>query len=308
MELNKEIKRFFSSSNINIQLILVNIAVFVLVKIVYLFLFLFNSQTFTSADFIMYLAVPAGFKQLLFKFWTPITYMFLHESFWHILGNMLWLFFLGNVFLLFIDKKKFFATYILGGLSGAALYILAYNIFPVFSDSKYYAIALGASASVTAIVIAISTFQPDFNIRPFGLFNLKLKWLAIFFVLYDLLSITDGNAGGHIAHIGGAIFGFYFSTQLSKGKDVTKGFNRLIDNFVTFFSGNKKPKMKEEYNKNRKKKQNNSSDIPKSDYEYNKAKADEQNEVDRILDKISKYGYDSLSSKEKDFLFKFSKK
>ncbi len=310
MEIKQEIKSFVKNGNIHIKLILANVGVFIFVKLVYLFLFLFNIQTFTSADFIEFLAVPASLKQLLFRAWTPITYMFLHEGFWHLAGNMLWLFFLGNVFLLFIDKKKFFATYILGGLSGAALYILAYNIFPVFNESKYFAVALGASASVTAIVIAISTYQPNFTIRPFGIFNLKLKWLALFFILYDLLSISGDNPGGHIAHLGGALFGIYFSSRLSKGKDITRGFNRMIDNIVSFFSGRKIPKMKVEYSKTKKNKktQSQNDNIPKSDYEYNKAKADEQNEIDRILDKISKFGYDALSAKEKEFLFKFSNK
>jgi membrane associated rhomboid family serine protease len=310
MEIGQEIKKFLKNSNLHIKLIIANVIVFISVNLVFLILYLLNVENFTSQDFISWLAVPAGFKQLLFRFWTPVTYMFLHEGFWHILGNMLWLYFLGTIFLFFIDQKKLFAVYILGGLSGAALYILAYNVFPVFKEVREYSVALGASASVSAIVIAISTYQPNYEIRPFGIFTLKLKWLAIIFVLVDLISIPKGNAGGHIAHLGGALYGFYFAMQLSKGRDVTKSFNKVIDICVSLFSGNKNPKMKVEYNSKKEnfKYETTSSNIPKSDSEYNKTKSDEQNEIDRILDKISKFGYDSLSSKEKEFLFKFSNK
>jgi len=273
-------------------------------------LYLFKIESFTSTDFITWLAVPADLNSLLFKLWTPVTYMFLHEDFWHIIGNMLWLFFLGRIFLLFIDQKKLFGVYIIGGLSGAVLYILAYNVFPAFSEAKYAAVALGASASVTAIVFAISSYKPNYEIRPFGLFTMKIKWLIVLFILQDLIGIPKGNAGGHIAHLGGAAFGYFFALQLSKGKDITKGFNNFIDKVVTLFSGNRKSNMKIAYSRKKDffSTENTTTQKPKSDMEFNKTKSDEQNEIDRILDKISKSGYDSLSSKEKDFLFKFSKK
>jgi len=310
MEIGYQFKKFYSSSNLHIKLIIVNTAVFILVNLVALILYLLNVESFTSEQFISWLAVPASPKTLLFRFWTPLTYMFLHEGFWHILGNMLWLYFMGMIFLFFIDQKKLFAVYILGGLCGAALYFIAYNIFPVFKEVRDYSIALGASASVSAIVIAISVFKPDYEIRPFGVFTLKLKWLAVIFVISDLISIPNGNAGGHIAHLGGALFGFIFAYQLNKGKDITKGFNSFIDSVVSFFSGSKKAKMTVTYNRKNEQFNNTStsSNVPKSDMDFNKAKSDEQSEVDRILDKISKYGYDSLSQKDKDFLFRFSNK
>jgi len=302
------IKNFVGKNDMHVKLISANVAVFLFVKIVQVFLYLFNIESFDIDNFLNYLAVPATFTKLLYRFWTPITYMFLHQEFWHILGNMLWLFFLGKIFLMFIDRKKMFGVYILGGLSGAILYILAFNIFPVFDEVKYYSMALGASASVTAIVIAICAFQPNYIILPFNLFQLKIKWLIPIFVLTDIVSIPNGNAGGHIAHLGGAIFGFLFAINLVNGKDITRFFNKFIDNIIPFFNRNKKPVMKVTYNV---KKQTINPDIytkPKSDLEYNRAKVNEQTEMDRILDKISKSGYESLTQTEKDFLNKFSDK
>lgn len=304
MDIISEIKKIFKK-DILAQLIIINLAVYVAIKIISVFLFLFASGFSIDSFMVEWFAVPSGLKKLLFRFWTPVTYNFLHVDFWHILGNMLWLFFLGRVFLMFIDQKKFFANYILGGLSGAALYILAFNIFPVFSDAAANSIpALGASASVTAIVIGIAVYKPDYSINFFGILPIKLKWIAVFFIIYDLISIPGNNAGGHIAHLGGAGFGLFFALQLKKGQDITKGFNKFMDNVVSFFKS--EPKMKVTYKKENFKQRKN--EVPKSDLEYNKAKSDKQAEVDRILDKISKHGYDSLSKKEKEFLFRISGK
>ena len=282
--------------NIVLILIIINAAIFIIVNLIGLI----GGKEFLQT-LVDWLAVPSSLKKLLLRFWTPFTYMFLHESFWHIGANMLWLFFLGKIFIEFIEEKNLLAVYLLGGLSGAALYILIFNVFNNFFNIN--SLALGASASISAIVIAICVYKPNFTIRPFAFFNLKLKWLAIIFVAIDVLSIFGQNAGGHIAHLGGAAFGLFFGYQLKKGTDVTAWLTKIFDYFRSDIKiqqkteplFKQKPKMDVNFN----------SSVPKSDYDYNKMTADRQEEMDRILDKISKSGYNSLSNKEKDFLFSF---
>jgi len=157
-----------------------------------------------------WLALPADFGQLILKPWSIITYMFLHEGFLHIAFNMLILYFGGQIFLQFLDAKKLIGTYILGGISGGLLFILTFNIFPVFNEIVSGALALGASASVMAVLIAIAAYVPNYTVRLMLLGNVKLKYIALFYVIMDIISIPQGNAGGHIAHLGGAFFGFYF--------------------------------------------------------------------------------------------------
>ena len=161
--------------------------------------------------------------------------MFLHSSFLHILLNLLWLFWFGKIFLEYLDQKKLLSVYLLGGLAGGALFILSYNVFPVFKENLAISIALGASAAVMAIVMTISFYVPDYSIRLLFLGNLKLKYLAIAVIVIDIMSIQGGNAGGHIAHLGGAIFGIIYASQIRKGKDISKGFNRFMDWLFSFF-------------------------------------------------------------------------
>lgn len=297
MDISQEIKQSFKSGSMLTKLIYINIAVFLFVNLCYLIDFLFKVEIFSNI--VIWLAVPAKLSELLFKPWSPVTYMFLHEDFWHILGNLLWLFFLGRVFLMFLQEKQLLSVYLLGGLAGAALYILTFNIFPVFRDVLDRSIALGASASVTAVIIAIAVYKPNFSLYFFGLFRIQLKYIAIFYVVYDFVSILQGNAGGHIAHLGGAIYGYFFIRYYSEGKNIAKGFDRFMDKLFTYF----KPGSKSKRNIKVTYRQQNP---PVSDYEYNARKQSEQERVDRILEKIKKSGYDSLTKEEKEFLFRVS--
>jgi membrane associated rhomboid family serine protease len=297
MELIEEIKRMFRNGNIIIKLIFINVAVFVVINILGLFSFLFGLSG--SDGIIRWLAVPADLHVLLYRPWTLFTYMFLHQGFLHILFNMLWLFWFGKIFLEFLNPKQMLSVYLLGGISGAALYILAFNVFPVFKPMLPVSVALGASASVYAIVVAISAFVPEYSIGLMFIGRVKIKWVATFVILLDVLSIADGNAGGHIAHIGGALFGYLFAVQIKKQADITRGFTNFIDGLTEWFKP--KPKMRVTENKFKAKK-------PTTDREYNQQKAASQEEIDKILEKISKTGYDSLSKKEKETLFKFSNK
>ena len=297
-----DIKTFFKSSMVN-RLLVINVAVYLLISIAGIFTFLFGYVGLAESVGNNILALPAAPGKLLWRFWTPITYMFTHFGFWHLLGNMLWLYFMGQMFLMVFDNKQLFGTYILGGLSGALLYILCYNVFPVFSQAVTASTCVGASAAVTAIVIAICVMRPNMEIRIFGIIPMTLKWLGILYVVFDVLQITGDNSGGHIAHLGGAIFGALFAWQYSNGKDLTKGFNNLMDKIVTLLpsanQSGKKRKMRVVYNDT-----NHSA----SNSDFNRTSAENQHRMDEILDKISQSGYQSLTKEEKEFLFKMGRK
>ena len=290
MGIADELKQSFKSGNTLIKLLYINIAVFLAVKIIGVIFFLLSAeQTFSIAN---WLAVPADFSNLILKPWTIFTYMFLHVDFFHILFNMLWLYWFGVLFLSYFDEKKLLSLYLTGGLAGAALYILAFNIFPAFSEVLPVSFALGASASVIAIVIAVSVYAPDHTIHLLFLGPVKLKYIALVTIAIDVLSIASSNAGGHIAHLGGALYGYLFVQQYKKGKNINKGFDRFMDKLFSLFKP--KPKFKVTYKR------------PMTDIEYNKEKIKKQKDVDQILDKIAKSGYDSLTKKEKEILFKNS--
>lgn len=290
--ITEEIKDSFRNGSIITKFIYLNIGVFLAVKIAQIFLYLFKAP-FGTLDLLKWFAVSADLNVLILKPWTVVTYMFLHENFIHILFNLLWFYWFGKIFLEYFGQKKLSGVYILGGLSGAALYILSFNIFPVFSTVLQNSLALGASASIMAIVIAVAFYVPDHTVHMLFFGRVKIKYLAIGVFLLTSVFDFSTNTGGKIAHIGGALLGFLFTYQYRKGKDITKGINRLTDNIVSFFKPKKK--MKVTYKR------------PKTDMDWNREKAEKQKEVDQILDKISKGGYDSLTKKEKEILFKMGK-
>ena len=294
MNLIEEIKASFKKGSSLTKLIYINLGVFMLIKILQVFLFLLNIQQ-ANFEIINWLAVPAYLPDLATRFWTPITYMFLHEGFIHILFNMLWLFWFGTIFLEYFDQKKLITVYLLGGLSGAFLYIFSFNVFPVFSDVLNRSIALGASASVMAIVIAVAAYVPNYVVRLVLIGPVKIKYIAIAALVFTSILDFSANTGGKIAHLGGALLGFLYVTQYKKGKDIGKWFDRIMDSVFSLFKP--RTKMKVTYKK-----------PPKDDKEYNHYKAQQQEEINNILDKISKGGYDSLSKKEKEILFKMSDK
>ena len=293
------------------KLIAANIVVYLLVQVATLIFFLMASPIDVEAVVYEYLAVPADLSTLANRFCTPITYMFLQTSFMHLLGNMLWLFFLGAVFLDMFDGRKMLAVYILGGLSGALFYIAAYNLFPAFSSVLPLSYAMGASAAVSAIVIAVCVYKPHEKLYFFGIFPFEVKWLGIIYVVMDIVSIVQSNAGGHISHIGGAVFGATFALCLKNGKDITQWFCSLTDTVVSWFGNSessKRPKMKVTYSSKDSSNVEYTEATTVSDEEFNRRKHDENEKIDRILEKISKSGYDNLTKEEKEFLFRASRK
>jgi len=296
MNIGDEIKRAFSNGTSLTKLILINLAVFLVVKLVNVFLFLFLEAG--SEDFLINsLALPADLSALAKKPWTAISYMFLHNGLFHILFNMLWLYWFGRIFLEYLDQKKLLSVYVIGGLAGGAFYILCYNLFPAFAPAVPQSIALGASAAVLAVVVTIAFYAPDYKITLMFVGAVKIKHIALVSIVIDILSIQSDNAGGHLAHLGGAMFGLAYAWQIRKGKDMTAGFSRFMDKLFSIFKP--RPKLRVKY-----KRPSNSE----TDLEFNTRKVDEQKEIDRILEKISKSGYSALTKEEKELLFKSSKK
>lgn len=285
-----QFKYFFKQKTILVQLIKINVLVWLFIAFLSLFSFLLQLEI--STNVIDWLALPSSFTTLLTRPWTIITYMFLHQDFFHILFNMLMLFFGGFLFTQYIGSKKLLQTYLLGGLFGGVFFMASYNIFPAFNQLVSHSFALGASASVIAVVIAIATFKPDLEVQLMFLGNVKLKYIAVFLLLLDLVSIEKGNPGGHIAHLGGAFYGALMALNL-KYK-----YLKLPD-FILKNPFHRKPKMKFYKNEN--------PSRPVSDEEFNRQKVEKQKHIDIILDKISKSGYETLTKEEKEFLFKSSK-
>lgn len=290
-----KLKHKYKHGSVLMRFIYINLAFFVVIKVISLFTTLFNIYSF---DLITILGVPSGINMLLNRIWTLFTYMFVHEQILHILFNMLWLYWFGKIFLQYFTGRVFGSLYVLGGLGGALLYILAFNYIPYFA-SMDRSWMIGASASVMAIVMGAAFYRPDVRLNLFLIGPIKIVYIAIAAFIIDFLSLGNGiNEGGHVAHIGGAIIGYLFAMQYKNGKDITAWVGKLIDWFVNLTKPrkSKKSKMKVKYQRN------------ETDMEYNERKNNEQNEIDAILDKLKTSGYNGLSSDEKRKLFDASKK
>ena len=279
----------FKQSEMLNKLIYINLGVFVVVKAVDIVIMMLGLQE--ANPVVGFLAAYSDLHDLLRHPWGVVTYMFLHQGFLHILFNLLWLFWFGRIFSEYFTGRQLVNVYICGGLAGALLYILSFNVFPIFDG--VHSMAIGASAAVYAIVLATAVYVPNYTVYVMFLGQVRIKWIAVFCVISDLAMLESGNAGGHIAHIGGAIFGACYTLALRRGTDIAGWVGRLTDGFTGLFK--RKPKMKVSYKR------------PESDYDYNARKHDEQKEIDAILDKIAKSGYNGLSEDEKRTLFRNSR-
>lgn len=293
----EDLKKFFRQSNILPRLIIINVGVWMLIQIAIVICLIFDCRLYMD-DFLNYLMVPSDPQMVLQRPWTLFTYMFVHVDFFHILFNMLWLFWFGKIFLQYLNSRQFLVTYILGGLAGGGLFILAFNTLPMFANEVSGAKALGASASVMAIVTAISFYVPNYSIRLFFVGNVKIFYLAIALFFLDFMGISKENAGGSIAHIGGALYGLLFIYSLKRGFDFSDIFKKK----------NLAKKKRPTFTRRQKAKGKSKNARPKTDDDYNKEKAANQKKIDAILDKISRSGYDSLTKQEKELLFNSSNK
>ena len=290
MDILSDIKRTFKHGSVLTRLIYINLGVFLLVQIVGVVFYL-TGKTNILPDL---LSVPSNIPEILKRPWTPVTYMFLHTGFIHLLFNILGLYWFGKLFLYRLEGSKLLSVYLLGGISGAVFYVVSYNLFPVFESVN--GLLLGASASVFAILVAIAFYDPNNEIHLSFIGSFQLKYIALFYVLLSVIGISATNPGGNIAHLGGAFWGWFYIFQLRKGKDMGAGLVKYLDKIADSIQNLFKPKnnLKVTFKQ----------PPPRDDYEYNRLKKMEQEEVNRILEKIGNKGYDSLSKSEKELLFK----
>lgn len=284
MSIIQKLQNKFKYANIVEKIISINVAVFVLI-------FIFNTLGFlfkANGSIVDWFILPATFEGFISKPWSIITYGFVHVDFIHILMNLISLYFIGNLFVNYFTPKQFISFYILGTLFGGIVFLLSYNFFPAFSNDVSNSVLLGASAGVSAIFIGLATYIPNYQFKIPLLGFIKIWHLAAIWVALDVIQIPVGNAGGRLAHIGGALFGFLYVSQASNVKI------DIWSKISSFFTSKKKP-LKTVYKskKTTTKKQTNTT--------Y------KQQKINVILDKISKSGYDTLSQEEKDFLFKQGK-
>lgn len=283
----------FKQANVMMKLIVINVALFLVIRVI-----AFLMQV-PPESLVGWLVLPEAPLDFGLQPWSFITYSFLHFGFWHIFWNMLVLYWFGQYLLNLFTAKRFLTIYLLGAISGGLLYVLAYNIFPAFAWTSSYLI--GASGAVRAIMIFIAAYSPNSQARIF-MFNIKLWHIGAFVVLTDIFQLTSGNnAGGMLAHLGGAAFGYVYARQLVGGRDIGIWFERIMDSTANLFKSRKEKPFKKVH-RNRATPAGNIRSTKTDDKDVH------QRKVDAILDKIGKSGYDSLSKAEKDFLFKAGKK
>jgi len=284
-----EIKESFKEGSALTRLIYINLGIFLAIRIINVFYFL-SGEPFTILD---WLALPADFESLASRPWTLLTYMFLHFDFLHILFNLLWLFWMGQIFLGYFDQRKLVTIYLLGGIAGGLVYVAGFNSFPVFAEVVTDSRLLGASASVIAIVMMLAVSAPNHTLNLVFIGEVKMKFIALISLLLYIIGISSTNAGGNLAHLGGAFAGVIYALQLQRQVKSGKESTGILSGFGSLFVA--KPKVKVSYKR------------PANEIDYNRQKNQEKEHMNQILEKISKSGYDSLTKEEKEFLFRMGK-
>jgi len=302
MSICNDILSRYRASNALMRLVLVNVGVFLVVRLLALVLYFGGVD---SASVLTWIEVPSDAQQLLYRPWTVLTYMIAHYDVLHLLFNMLWMYWLGRLFLDYFNSKQLVALYVLGGLGGALVYVLGYALLPVFAGKAAYLI--GASASVLALVIAMAVYAPDYRIGLLFIGQVSLKWVAIAVVVLLVLGSDPTQMGAQLAHLGGGLVGFVFAWQMRRGHDITAWLNRLIDAMAVMFS--KKPRGS---------RRGVGGPVGGKAYHYQEADkraekssstdAPTEAEIDVILDKLKRSGYAALTEKEKATLFRASGK
>ena len=282
MNFINDIKLRYKSGNIVEKLIYINFAIFLFTLFISVFKDLYRGQMNWVLE---WFSLEDSFSSLLTKPWTIITYGFLHADFLHVLLNLITLYFIGNLFITYFTQKQLLNFYLLGTFSGGLLYIISHNYFPLFDGKS--SILVGASAGISAIFIGITTYIPNYQLKLRFIGFVKLWNLAAIWIGLDILALSGTNAGGHFAHLGGALFGFLYVNQVSYKK--IKIWGKIASLFKS------KKHLRTVYKSGKKSNLNKSTSLT-------------QQQIDGILDKISKSGYDTLSKAEKDFLFKQGRK
>ncbi len=301
----QDVKREFSSGNMVTRIIIINVVVFIAINVIRLVLF-YGSGGVTPEFYFQlrnFFCVSGDWWHNLTHPWAVITSMFMHEGFMHILFNMLIFYWFGKIVGDLIGDHRIAPIYLLGGIVGALVYFISANLMPDTIGSFAY----GASAGVMAIVVASGVLSPDYNFNLLFIGNVKLKYIVATMVFLDMIGTTTNvNSGGHFAHLGGALFGWFFVSQLRNGEDWSEPVNKLLarisefwDNLTARFSG--EPRRPKVIFRNPNRTKGGKAPRDEDSHSY-------QERLDSILDKIKSSGYDSLSVEEKEFLFKASKK
>lgn len=288
-------------NNAHVQLIIINVTVFIIMGILMVVAKISGTPSIFQLVYDQF-TLPSPISQFLTKPWTLLTYNFAHSfnyqfgsvGIWHILMNMLVFYWFAKLFIEYLGSDKLIALYVLGGLSGGLLYLLLYNTIPFFIDQP--SILVGASASVLAVVVGAATLLPNYTFFLMFLGPVRIKYIAAFYVVVSFISSAGNNAGGEIAHLGGALMGFVYIKQLQSGVNWGGWITTTIDWFKNLFTA--KPKVKVTYRNQEK----SSTKKPSTKSSVS------QDEIDVILDKISDGGYESLTKDEKEKLFNASKK
>ncbi len=304
-----DFKVAFKTGNIINQLIVINVVVFLFLGVLNVLLTL-SGQSALYNDVLYFFKLPSNLGSLIYKPWTIITYFFTHEGVFHILWNMLFMYWFGRIITEYLGQNKLLGLYVWGGLGGGLLYLLAYNALPYFDSVAPVSTLLGASGAVTAIVVGAATFQPNFEVQLILIGRVKLKYIAAFMVVTSFLQSAGSNAGGEIAHLGGALVGYFSMTQLQKDNDWSKPVVQFVQWVKSLFKP--QPKIKVSYKKEQKssfqsKRASTSRASRASKSKATASTSTSQEEIDSILDKISEKGYDALSKAEKQKLFNASK-
>lgn len=271
MELKNKIKNYYINSNSVQKIIIINILIFVFPLLIKTILHLFNLN---DIDIVSFFTIESDLLKIIFKPWSVLTYGFFHSGFYHLFWNMLMLYYFGNRLQNLFGDKLLYNIFFNGIIFGALLYVVSYNVFPVFKGNESQMI--GASAGVMAVLFYLSSYNPNLRIRLF-IVEVKLIYIALFLLILDIIQIPNGNSGGHIAHIGGALTGYCLLKYNYQGLN--------LPSILSFFNSNK--------------------NIKKTNIKFDKI---DQKKIDIILDKISESGYDSLSKDEKNYLFKAGNK
>ena len=301
MALIDDIRRIYRGSSMLMRIIFINIAVFLILRIV-----AFGAMLFTTdvAGMLHWVDLSSDCGVVLRRPWTVVTFMFTHFDLWPILFNMLWLYWIGRIFLEFFSPKQLMGLYLLGGWGGMVFFLLAYNFLPAFAG--FQGCLMGSSASVIAIVVATALYVPDYKIGLLFLGQVSLKWIALVGLVFILLSLDVRNPGGGIAHISAALVGVWYALRIKRGRDITRPLNAVIDFIVGLFNGRswRLPEF-------RRRKQA----PPTTDQAHRPAgraatppDTVSEEELDIILGKIKVAGYDALTDEEKDKLFKASRR
>jgi membrane associated rhomboid family serine protease len=284
-----DLKKQYKFGGITQKLIYWNIACFLVSFVIFGLLRLVN----IDVNFLQYVSLSSDPMDLLWKPWSIVTYSFFHSDFFHILFNMIILNFSSQLFLTFFNQKQLLGLYLLATIFSGVVFVFSFYVMNIISP------IVGASAAIMTILVATTTYQPLMNVRLLLVGNVKLWHITVVILLLDLLQIRLENSGGHIAHLAGAFFGFIYIKLLENGTDLSKIVSNLLNFFVNLFSKSSSTPFKKVHRNYKKPNTKAASKIVTKDKT--------QQQIDEILDKISRSGYDCLTKEEKEFLFKVGK-